>query len=662
MPGLLFKKEVSMGLIPENVIDEVLTRADIESVVSRYVLLKRSGSNLWGLCPFHSEKTASFSVNPSKQIFHCFGCGKGGNSIKFIMEIEHLNYPEAIKHLAGIYGVDIPETGYSGDDIRKEEKDRVKDILKEAAKFYYRSFSDPDIGKPARDYAAKRGLSRQTLDNFGIGYSPISRTGLYDILKQKGYKDEEMLNSGIFKQSSKNNKPYDLFRGRLVFPIFDTYGAIIAFGGRALGDEKPKYINSPDSLVYNKQNHLYAMNFARKEQSRQLIVVEGYMDAIAMHAAGFKNTVAALGTSFTDSQLKLCARFADEVVFFFDADNAGQKAALRAIKMMMDYLKKLTGINIRIRIAKVPDGKDPDEYIKTNGADKFKDVVRNALYVEDYLLERAKSDNTDPETGILDRGRYQADICEYGSWMNDEIKMSRMAGVAAPLLGATQQAVMSQMQKYSQIEDRKLEQMNSRAVERDRIEDINNRNNDVDVNSDQTSYSPSESGYSAPEFRKVNDSATKEEIDLFAYALSLGSALNDKNKISSKDIIRPDDFSGDTLSELVKIFLNIFDGRKETLFAKMSDFFSKLTINGQPAEDIMLKAVDAADRSGDVNVKSDMYLALLFKVRTSIIDKEEERLINLRASSSPEDRKKIDQVLSNLAAYKLELREKIGAL
>ena len=650
-----------MGLIPDNVIDEVLTRADIESVVGRYVLLKRSGGNLWGLCPFHSEKTPSFSVNPAKNIFHCFGCGKGGNAIKFIMEIEHLNYPEAIRHLAGLYGVEIPETGYSGDNIKKEEKDRVKDILKEAAKFYYKAFNDENIGKPAREYAAKRGLTKQTLDNFGIGYSPINWTALYDHLKQKGYKDEELLKSGIFALSQKTNKPYDLFRGRLMFPIFDTYGTIIAFGGRALGDEKPKYINSPDSLVYNKQNYLYAMNFARKEQSKQLIVVEGYMDAIAMHSAGFKNTVAALGTAFTDSQLKLCSRFAEEVVFFFDADNAGQKAALRAIQMMMDYLKKLTGINIRIRIAKVPDGKDPDEYIKTNGAEKFKDVVKNALYVEDYLLERAKNDNTDPESGELDRGRYQKDICTYGSWMNDEIKMSRMAGVAAPLLGATSQAVMNQMIKFRQAEDKKQEQMDTRALERQRREDIGRRNNADEFDEPDNSM-PSEVVTEHPVFRKVNDSATKEEIDLFAYALSLGSALAKNDRIQKTDIIRPDDFTGDTLRELVKIFLNIYDGNNETLFAKMSDYFSRLTINGLPAEDVIIKAVEAADKSSDVHVKSDMYLALLLKVRESIIKREEERLMNIRGSSTPDEKKKIDEILSRLSDYKLSLRNRIGEL
>ena len=649
-----------MGLIPDNIIDEVLTRADIESVVSRYVALKRQGSNLWGLCPFHSEKTASFSINPAKNIFHCFGCGKGGNSIKFIMEIEHMSYPEAIRHLAGLYGVDIPDTGYSGENNQKEAKNRAKDILKEAAKYYYKSFNDEEIGKPAREYAAKRGLTKQTLDNFGLGYSPI-RGGLYNIIKDKGYTDEEMLNSGIFQKSAKTGKPYDLFRGRFMFPIFDTFGTIIAFGGRALGDEKPKYVNSPDSIVYSKQNHLYAMNFARKEQSRQLIVVEGYMDAIAMHSAGFKNTVAALGTSFTDSQLKLCARFADEVVFFFDADAAGQKAALRAIKMMMDYLKKLTGINIRIRIAKVPDGKDPDEYIKVNGAEKFKEVVKNALYVEDYLLERAKSDNTDPETGDLDRGRYQRDVCEYGSWMNDEIKMSRMAGVAAPFLGATQQAVMSQMQKYSQIEDKKQQLNDSRALERERIEDFSRRNNVAELEPEENA--PVEQAVEAREFRKVVDTATKEEIDLFAFALSLGSALAD-NKIicDPTDIVRPDDFSGDTLRELVRIFLNIFDGNNETLFARMSDYFSRLTINGMPAEDVMLKAVESADKTGNVEIKRDMYLALLLKVRTTIINREEERLMNARVNCDEAGKAKIDEALRRLSDYKLTLRNRIGEL
>ena len=329
-------------------------------------------------------------------------------------------------------------------------------------------------------------------------------------------------------------------------------------------------------------------------------------------------------------------------------------------QMMMDYLKRLTGINIRIRIAKVPDGKDPDEYIKTNGAEKFKDVVKNALYVEDYLLDRAKNDNTDPETGELDRGRYQKDILTYGSWMNDEIKMSRMAGVAAPLLGASAQAVMNQMVKFQQAEEKKHEQMDSRALERQKMQDIAGRNKEeIDVN---TPDEPVEVAPAQPVFKKVIDTATKDEIDLFAYALSLGNALADSKKIDKTDIIRPDDFSGDTIRELVRIFLNIFDGRNETLYARMSDYFSKLTINGMPAEDVMLRAVENADKSANVDIKRDMYLALLFKVRTSIIDREEEKLISRRASASPEEKTKIDEMLRRLSEYKLTLRNKIGEL
>ena len=245
--------------------------------------------------------------------------------------------------------------------------------------------------------------------------------------------------------------------------------------------------------------------------------------------------------------------------------------------------------------------------------------------------------------------------------MNDEIKMSRMAGVAAPLLGATSQAVMNQMIKFRQAEDKKQEQMDTRALERQRREDIGRRNNADEFDETDNSM-PSEVVTEHPVFRKVNDSATKEEIDLFAYALSLGSALAKNDRIQKTDIIRPDDFTGDTLRELVKIFLNIYDGNNETLFAKMSDYFSRLTINGLPAEDVILKAVEAADKSSDVHVKSDMYLALLLKVRESIIKREEERLMNIRGSSTPEEKKKIDEILSRLSDYKLSLRNRIGEL
>ena len=653
-----------MGLIPESVIDEILLKADIESVVGRYVSLSRKGGNLWGLCPFHHEKTASFSVNPSKGIYKCFGCNKGGNAINFIMEIEHLNYPEAIRYLGGIYGIEVPDTrDGSNSDASREKTKRVKALLTEAAKFYYLQFNDPETGVPAQAYAKKRALDKETLNHFGIGYSPASWEATREYLEGKGYTEEEMLDSGIFKKSEKTGKLFDLFRGRLMFPIFDSFGSIIAFGGRSLGNEMPKYINSPDSLVYNKQNHLYALNFAKKEQSKQLIVVEGYMDAIAMHKAGFRNTVAALGTSFTDSQLKLCARYCEEVVFFFDADGAGQKAAIRAIKMMLAYLAKLTGINIRIKIAKVPNGKDPDEFIRENGAEKFAEVVKNALYVEDYLLDRAYHDNYDDVKGI-DKGRYQDDACLYGSWIPDEIKRSTMANEAAKVLGANPAAVLNRMNSLADSVDARENLMQAREIARQKAEDLKSRNIASEEPSGEPSAEPDDPQSSEPEnVYAVVDSATDDEIKLFAYAISLGPSLADQKFVALEDVLRPDDFTGDSMKALVKSFLSVFDAKKGVSFARMSDFFRRATINGMPSEDVMLKECDKADSASNVNVKRDYYLGYLYKIRIVRVKELEESLITQRMyAPTVEEKTEIDGKLSRLSEYKNKMREKLEDL
>ena len=652
-----------MGLIPESVIDDILLKADIESVVGRYVSLRRKGSNMWGLCPFHHEKTPSFSVNPSKGIYKCFGCNKGGNAINFIMEMEHLSYPEAIRYLGGIYGVDIPDTrDDKGGDAGREKRARVKALLTEAAKFYYHQFNDENTGVPAREYAKKRALDKQTLDHFGIGYSPASWEATRDYLSGKGYTEEEMLDSGIFKKSEKTGKIFDLFRGRLMFPIFDSFGNIIAFGGRSLGNEMPKYINSPDSLVYNKQNHLYALNFAKKEQSKQLIVVEGYMDAIAMHKAGFRNTVAALGTSFTDSQLKLCARYCEEVIFFFDADGAGQKAAIRAIKMMLAYLTKLSGIKIRIKIAKVPDGKDPDEFIRVNGAEKFADVVKNALYVEDYLLDRA-NDNYD-DKGI-DKGRYQDDICLYGSWIPDEIKRSTMANEAAKVLGANPAAVRNRMNSLAENEGQRESLMQAREIARQKENDLKSRNTAPDeaVPEPADNDAPPEEAHEQDNIYAVVDTASDDELKLFAYAISLGPVLADQKKIALEDVLRPDDFSGDSMKALVKSFLSVFDAKRGVSFARMSDFFRRVTINGSAAEDVMYRECTKADQAEDVTVKKDYYLGYLYKIRISRVNEIEESLISRRMyASSQEERDAIDKKLSSLCDYKVKMRNKLEEL
>ena len=471
--------------------------------------------------------------------------------------------------------------------------------------------------------------------------------------------------SGIFKRSEKTGKLFDLFRGRLMFPIFDSFGNIIAFGGRTLKKgELPKYINSPDSIVYNKQNHLYALNFAKKEQSKQLIVVEGYMDAIAMHKAGFRNSVAALGTSFTDSQLKTCARFCEEIVFFFDADGAGQKAAIRAIKMMLAYLSKLSGLKIRIKIAKVPDGKDPDEFIREKGADKFAEVVKNALYVEEYLLERAYNDNYDETKGI-DKGRYQDDICLYGSWMPDDIKRSTMANEAAKVLGANPGAVLNRMNSLAESEGARENLNNAREIARQKAEDLKSRNAAVEQSSYEEPDQVQEADHTAdPENTySVVDTASDDEIKLFAYALSLGPVLADQKQVVLEDVLRPDDFSGDSMKALVKSFLSVFDANKGVSYARMSDFFRRVTINGVPAEDVMYNECTKADAAPDINVKRDYYLGYLYKIRINRVNEMEESLISQRMyAATPEDRMAAEEKLTKLSEYKEKMRKKLGEL
>ena len=485
--------------------------------------------------------------------------------------------------------------------------------------------------------------------------------GVDEVVVQEdmGYTDDEMMDSGIFIRSKKNNNILDLFRGRLMFPIFDPMGNIIAFGGRALGDEKPKYVNSPDSLVYKKQNHFYAMNFAKKEKSSSLIVVEGYMDAIAMHRAGFRNTVASLGTAFTDAQLRLCSRYAKEVVFFFDADKAGQEAALRAIHMMSKALRKLSGVELRIKIAKVPDGKDPDEFIKANGADAFKDVVEHAKYVDDYLLERAYNNNYSDDKG-LDKGRYQEDVCRYASWLNDEIKRSTMANTAAGILGASSDAVFSRINALRDADIRSEGNMSERSIARARRDDLSMRNSSMPEEIENgPADEPAEPEDKAP---AVNDSATEDEINLLAYAMVLGDTLIDEKIVSRTDILRPADFTGDTMKTLVSELLGILDRSGTVSFARMTDYFRQYTINGAEAETVMMAPFDRADNERNVEVKRDMYLNYLYKIRLSACEKEEKRILALYSGATSEERTILQKNLQAISDYKDQMKNALGRL
>ena len=324
----------------------------------------------------------------------------------------------------------------SGDNDNR----KIKKILSEVARYYYNVLASDD-GKSARKYAAERQLTGDTLVKFGIGYAPDGFNNLYRYLNNKGFSESDLQKCGLFT-ISKNGKFLDLFRARLIIPIFDPFGHVIAFGGRSLGSGEPKYLNSPDSLVYKKKENLYALNFAKLAKSRQLIVVEGYMDAIAMHQAGINNVVATLGTAFTDEQLRLATKYAKELVFFFDSDSAGKRASLRAIFKMRE---RLTGQSaIRVRIANVPEGKDPDEHIKLYGSDSIKEFVKRALDVQDYLFDRAYDDNYDQKLGLDEYG-FEEDIIEYGSWIQDSKKREILAVKAAECLKVSKDTIMRVM-------------------------------------------------------------------------------------------------------------------------------------------------------------------------------------------------------------------------
>ena len=430
--------------IPDGVIEEVVARTDIVSLVGQYVKFpKTSGANLFGLCPFHSEDTPSFSVSKNKQIYYCFGCHKGGNAIHFIMEIEKCSFLDAVKLLAEKAGVPIPEPEDDGYREKAKIRDRVLEALLEAARYFYKHFQAPE-GKTARTYLEKRGISSSSAKAFGLGYSPEDWTGLYRHLRGLGFADEVLIRSGLFTKRD-NGELLDLFRGRLMFPIFDVMGRVIAFGGRILTDGNPKYINSPESAVYSKQRNLYALNFAKNTKEKKLIVAEGYMDVISMHQAGLTNAVAPLGTALTDLQLKLISRYTQEIVFFFDSDRAGQQAALRGLQMLLEKNRRQTNASLLISVARVPDGKDPDEYIRTHGPASFRELLADAYSVLEYLLFTAKTQAT--ENDHLDLRVYKDLACTYLSWETDAVLRERGAREAATIMGVSVESVLKETEK-----------------------------------------------------------------------------------------------------------------------------------------------------------------------------------------------------------------------
>lgn len=423
---------------PDELIEEIRLNNDIVDVVSEYVRLeKKSGKYLFGLCPFHKEKTPSFSVTPSMQIFRCFGCGKAGNVFRFIMDIENLGYIDAIKYLAERANIRLPE-GNDEEEIQKAAlRKAIIDINTEAARFFYQNLKGHE---QAQQYLYKRGLSTRTIKSFGLGYADEAWDTLYKHLKEKGFDNTTLAKSGLFKVN-KSGGLYDTFRERIMFPIFDLRNNIIAFGGRVMDDSHPKYMNSPETIAYNKSRNLYALNFAKKTTEKRIIVVEGYMDVISLHQWGIINTVASLGTALTESQGRLLKKYAEEIIISYDADSAGQAATVRGL----DLLNEL-GCNVKVLL--IPDGKDPDEFIRKNGSDAFRKLADSAISLIEYKMRilRKQIDTGSTDGKILFMNKMAEVLSKVDNLVEREMYVRKMAAEYR----VSEDAIFAEIQKRTQ--------------------------------------------------------------------------------------------------------------------------------------------------------------------------------------------------------------------
>ncbi len=422
-------------MIPASVIEDLKFRNSIEDVISSYVTLSRSGANLKGLCPFHSEKSPSFTVYTGDGHYYCFGCGAGGDVITFVMRMENLDYRAALDHLAARAGITLPE-----EDNREKggvSRTRVLEMNKLAARFFHKMLYTEE-GEAGREYFIKRQLSGSTVKHFGLGYAPNSYDSLKKYLLSKGYTEEEMVAAYLCQRSRKNEKhTYDCFRNRVMFPIIDVAGNVVAFGGRVLDDSQPKYLNTSDTPAFKKSRNLFALNYAKNSSEQSLILCEGYMDVIALHAAGFTNAVATLGTAITSEQARIMKKYTDKVVICYDSDEAGQKAADKAMRLLSE-------VDIAVRVLRIPGAKDPDEYIKNFGSVKFREVLDNSKTPFDYKIFQAlnKYDVQNSEEKV----RAAKDLCRSIASLSSKVERDIYIKKVADALELSVESVKGEVQ------------------------------------------------------------------------------------------------------------------------------------------------------------------------------------------------------------------------
>ncbi|MBM6829899.1 DNA primase [Anaerotignum lactatifermentans] len=429
---------------PRELIEEIRMQNDIVEIVSQYVPLKQKGSSYFGLCPFHHEKTPSFSVNSEKQFYYCFGCGAAGNVFGFLMEMENCDFPEAVKKLAERANIPLPKQNMTGQALAMEKlKERLFQMHKLAGRFFYDTLQSSQ-GEEARRYLQRRKLQPAMCRKFGLGYAPDSRHALFDYLKEQGFSAGEIEQAGLALPDKEGSGFHDRFRGRLMFPIFDPQGRVVGFGGRILGKGEPKYLNSPETVLFSKSRNLYGLNFAKAARKKELILVEGYMDMLSVYQAGFHNVVASLGTAFNKEHAATLKKYAEDIILLYDSDEAGTNAALRAIPVLVSN-------GFRVRVTQVPDGKDPDEFIKQNGSAEFAKLLVNAVHYisfqiacirRKYNLELAEH-----------RVRFATEAAQALTKLDNEIERDVYTAEISRMTGVEEGAIKNEIRKLLRKED-----------------------------------------------------------------------------------------------------------------------------------------------------------------------------------------------------------------
>jgi DNA primase len=434
-------------VIPEDVIEKIKYENDIVDVISEKVRMKKSGRNYTGLCPFHNEKSPSFSVSRDKQIYKCFGCGEAGNVITFVMKTRNLPFIDAVKILAERVHIDL-DFLESGNNKKNDTNEKLLKLNVEAARYF---FSNLEQNQKANEYFLRRGIMKSTIRKFGLGYAFDDWHGAMNYLLRKGYTEKDLLTNGLIIKNDKGNR-YDRFRNRIIFPVFDYRGRVIGFGGRVMDDSKPKYLNSPETPLFIKGVNLYGLNFALKKQSsRTLIIVEGYMDCIALHQYGITNVVASLGTALTQSQAKLLKKYADNIIISYDADTAGQKATLRGLKILKDS-------GLEVKVLKVPKGKDPDEFVRNNGIEAFEELIKNAMPLVDYRIKSEEDGlNLSDDEQKMKYIRRTASILMDLDPVEKDIYVKKIAETT----GVKEQAIYDQLSGEIQKNTKNLQTMNN---------------------------------------------------------------------------------------------------------------------------------------------------------------------------------------------------------